>query len=66
MIKIPLAHTKKGNISVTKVNEPYGPNSDPVVSIGISIAGGETPDYKVHIPIDNIDAIIEALKTFKK
>jgi hypothetical protein len=65
MINIPLAHTKKGVISLTKIEQPYGPKSDPVVSIGISIAGGETPDYKVHIPIENIDDLISALKTVK-
>lgn len=63
MIKIPLAHTKKGIISLTKIEQPYGPKSDPVVSIGISIAGGEIPDYKIHIPLENIEDLIKSLKT---
>ena len=64
--EIPLAGTKKGVISVSKIDEPYGAGSDSVASIGISLSGdAKNPEWKVHIPLGNIDAVIEALKTVK-
>ncbi len=63
---IPLSGTNKGVISVTKINEPYGPGSATVASIGISLVGdAETPEWKVHIPLDNLDAVIKALEALK-
>ena len=35
--EFPLAHTKEGLITVSHINNPYGENSKPVVSIGISL-----------------------------
>lgn len=63
-----LAGTKgKGTISVAHVTEPYGPKSHPVVSIGISLKGDiENPEWKSHIPYENLDALIEALQLAKK
>ncbi len=62
-----LSGTKDGKISITTVNQPYGPKSESVASIGISLqAGSEEPDWKVHIPKANIDAVIEALTEAKK
>ncbi|GIU00721.1 hypothetical protein TSL6_12270 [Sulfurovum sp. TSL6] len=62
-----LSGTKDGKITVTTVSEPYGPKSESVASIGISLqAGAEEPDWKVHIPKANIDAVIEALEEAKK
>ncbi len=56
-----------GKITVTTVAEPYGPKSESVASIGISLqAGAEEPDWKVHIPKANIDAVIAALQEAKK
>jgi hypothetical protein len=46
------------------MEHPYGATSHPVVSIGISLKG-EEPDWKVHIPYENIDELIEALKAAK-
>lgn len=64
--EIPLDGTKKGIISISKVDEPYGTGSDSVASIGISLAGdAKNPEWKVHLPIGNIDAVIEALKSIK-
>lgn len=61
-----LADTKKGIISVSHLEEPYGTGSFPVVSIGISLKGRETePDWKAHIPYDNIDELIESLQIAK-
>lgn len=62
-----LSGTKDGKITVTTVAEPYGPGSDSVASIGISLqAGAQEPDWKVHIPKANIDAVIAALQEAKK
>jgi len=62
-----LSGTKDGKISITTVSEPYGVKSESVASIGISLqAGAEEPDWKVHIPKANIDAVISALQEAKK
>ena len=62
-----LSGTKDGKISITTITEPYGPKSESVASIGISLqAGAEEPDWKVHIPKANIDAVIAALQEAKK
>lgn len=64
--EIPLSGTKKGVISVSKIEEPYGPGSDSVASVGISLSGdAKNPEWKVHIPMGNIDALVEALKSIK-
>ena len=63
---IALSGTKKGVISVTKIEEPYGKDSATVASIGISLAGdAENPEWKVHLPMDNLDAVIAALTALK-
>jgi hypothetical protein len=63
---ITLHGTKKGVISVTKIEEPYGEGSGTVASIGISLSGNaEAPEWKVHLPMDNLDAVIEALQALK-
>ncbi|MEO1941783.1 MAG: hypothetical protein ABGW77_02695 [Campylobacterales bacterium] len=65
--KFPLANTQEGVISITHIEEPYGEGSNPVVSIGISLNGeAEKPDWKAHIPYENIDEVIEALKEAKE
>ncbi len=59
--------TKEGVVSVAHITEPYGPKSEPVVSIGISLNGNAlNPEWKVHIPYENIDDLIEALELAKK
>ena len=64
---IPLSGTKNGVISVTKIEEPYGTGSGTVASIGISLAGNaDEPEWKVHIPLDNLDEVIQALSELKK
>ncbi|WP_321778363.1 hypothetical protein [Sulfurimonas sp.] len=63
---IALSGTKKGIISVTKLEEPYGKDSHTVASIGISLSGkADAPEWKVHIPLDNLDEVIEALTALK-
>lgn len=63
---IELSGTKKGVISVTKLSEPYGTGSNDVASIGISLAGeSKEPEWKVHIPLENLDDVIKALQDLK-
>ncbi len=64
---IQLDGTKKGIISIAHIKEPYGSESKPVVSIGISLKGDvNEPDWKAHIPYANLDELIEALKEAKE
>lgn len=63
---IELNGTEKGVISITKILDPYGDNTGVVASIGVSLAGkSDEPDWKVHIPMDNLDEVIEALQALK-
>ncbi|HIC42722.1 MAG TPA: hypothetical protein EYO73_00025 [Sulfurimonas sp.] len=63
---IKLDGTKKGTISVTKIEEPYGKDSGTVASIGISLSGNaDSPEWKVHLPIANLDDVIAALQALK-
>jgi len=63
---IPLEGTKNGVISVGKIDEPYGSESSAVASIGISLAGdASSPEWKVHIPLKNLDDVIAALQALK-
>jgi len=63
---IALSGTKKGIISVVKIDEPYGAGSATVASIGISLAGNaDEPAWKVHIPLDNLEEVIKALQALK-
>ena len=64
---IPLSSAEKGKIEVAVIEEPYGVGSEAVASIGIFLDGSnEEPDWKVHIPKDDIDGVIEALKRAKE
>ncbi len=64
---IPLNGTKDGKIEVATLSQPYGEGSDPVVSVGVFLSGGsEEPGWKVHIPKDNIGAVIAALEEAKE
>ncbi|BAF72767.1 hypothetical protein [Sulfurovum sp. NBC37-1] len=65
--ELALSGTKDGKITITTITDPYGAGSESVASIGISLqAGAEEPDWKVHIPKANIDALIAALEEAKK
>ena len=64
---IALSGTNDGKITVAVVEQPYGPESDNVVSIGISLQeDAAEPDWKVHLPKANIDAVITALQKAKE
>jgi hypothetical protein len=62
---IPLANSKKGFISVTTIEEPYGKNTDTVASIAISLNGSDI-EWKVHIPLANLDEVITSLQAIKQ
>ncbi|MEA2111193.1 MAG: hypothetical protein U9P71_03990 [Campylobacterota bacterium] len=58
--------TKNGVISIAKIDEPYGEGSNSVASVGISLAGNKNnPEWKVHIPLNNLEDVIAALQAIK-
>ena len=60
---INLSGTRKGVISIEKIDEPYGKGSHSVASIGINLKGdASNPEWKVHIPFDNVKDVIKALQ----
>jgi diaminopimelate epimerase len=62
-----LMGTKNGKITVGVIEEPYGAGSGSVASIAISLSAKSTePDWKVHLPKENIDDVIAALTEAKK
>ena len=62
-----LSGTEDGKIEVAVVKEPYGEGSDSVASIGIFLnSDASEPNWKVHIPKENIDAVISALQKAKE
>jgi hypothetical protein len=61
-----LSGTENGKIEVAIIKEPYGEGSAPVASVGIFLdSSNAEPDWKVHIPKEDIDKVIEALKEAK-
>ncbi|HQR73089.1 MAG TPA: hypothetical protein PLH07_04645 [Sulfurovum sp.] len=65
--ELTLSGTKDGKITISTIEQPYGPKSESVASIGIALQASATePDWKVHIPKANIDAVIAALQEAKK
>ncbi len=61
-----LSESEYGKIEVAIVDEPYGEDSSSVVSIGVFLDNqNKEPNWKVHIPKDNINSLIEALKKAK-
>jgi hypothetical protein len=65
--EIELSSTKDGKISISVVDQPYGADSESVASIGISLKEDSSkPEWKVHIPKENIDAVIAALQIAKQ
>ena len=65
--ELALSGTKNGKISIATISEPYGEKSESIVSVAISLdSNSDEPDWKVHIPKDNIDGVIEALQKAKE
>lgn len=64
--RIKLHGTERGEISITKVEEPYGEGSEPVASIGISLSGDiDKLQWKIHVPFNNLDEVITALQELR-
>lgn len=64
--EIHLQGTKKGVISVGTIENPYGKGSGTVASIAITLDGNtDNVDWKVHIPVENIDEVVAALQALK-
>ena len=64
---IALHGTQNGVISVTKLENPYGENSGTVASVGVSFSGeANNPEWKVHIPLENLDEVIKALQELQE
>ena len=64
---IKLTSSTNGVISIAHLDHPYGDYSDPVASIGVSLDGNtQNPEWQVHIPYKDIDALIAALKEAQK
>ena len=62
-----LSGTDDGKVEVAIIKEPYGEGSESVVSIGIFLnSDASEPNWKVHLPKDNIDEVITALQKAKE
>jgi hypothetical protein len=63
-----LSNHKDGVISVAHIDQPYGDFSSPVVSIGVTLEPeiSSDPQWQVHIPYHDIDAVIAALNKAKE
>jgi hypothetical protein len=64
--EINLNKTEHGKITIAILDNPYGDGSDSVASIGVKLEEQDNPDWKVHLPKANIDAVIDALQKAKK
>ena len=62
MRAIPYKDRDKSFIVIKEIQEPYGPGSDSVVSVGCTLKGDvEDPTWKVHIPKNILGDVIQAL-----
>jgi len=57
-----------GAVTVSNIYEPYGEFSKPVTSIGVTLHSeeNESPDWIVHIPLNILHEVIDALNEAKK
>lgn len=53
--------TNKGKIIIANITEPYGKNTEDVLSIGIAL-NGQDVQWKAHIPYENLDEVISILQ----
>jgi len=62
-----LSGTEDGKVEIAVIKEPYGEGSDSVASIGIFLnSDANEPNWKVHLPKENIDTVILALQKAKE
>ena len=59
---VPYNDRKNSYIIVRRIEEPYGPESLPVVSIGCTLKGDvDNPTWKVHIPEELVSDVVMAI-----
>ena len=62
MDEIKLGTAKDGRITISVIENPYGEGTESVTSIGVTLKKDSTePEWKVHIPKENIEEVLEAL-----
>lgn len=62
-IVVPYKDRKNSSIVVAFLEEPYGKNTEPVVSVGCTLKGdADNPSWKVHVPINILEEVVEAMK----
>ena len=64
---ISYTNRKNSYIVVKRIDEPYGPGTESVVSVGCTLKGDiDNPSWKVHIPVDIVDDVIESMISASK
>lgn len=59
---IPYKDRQNAYIVVKKIEEPYGPGSESVISIGSTLKGDvDNPTWKVHVPISIINSVVHGI-----
>ncbi len=62
-IVVPYRDREKASIVLTRIEEPYGEGSAPVLSIGSTLKGDvDNPTWKVHIPCDIVEEVLGAAR----
>ncbi len=62
LFAVPYKDRDNAYIVVTRIDEPYGPESSTVVSVGCTLKGDVgNPSWKVHIPTELISDVIMAI-----
>ena len=61
---IPYQDRKDAFITITEIIEPYGPQTETVISIGCTLKGQvDSPTWKVHIPKHMLPEVIDTLSS---
>lgn len=59
---VPYKDRKNAYIVVKKIEAPYGPESEDVISIGSTLKGDvDNPTWKVHVPISIINSVVHGI-----
>ena len=62
-ITVPYKDRPKASITVALLKEPYGKDSEDVVSVGCTLKGDiDNPTWKVHIPTSILSDVIASLR----
>ena len=62
-IIVPYKDRERASITVTNLEEPYGPGSSPVVSVGCTLKDDvDNPTWKIHVPVNILGGVIDAMK----